>query len=194
MKKKEFIVIFSFPVLFLSCVFYHRKLESHQDTLLAEDLIKNNLSYTDSLNDSNRKGFEEALNYVNKAIALDSSNIRAYNDKQSIFINLGRGIDTLTAFKILELKPDFAEEQELLGIYYESIKKNQSANEAYKKAKSIYLERPSSDGRNLNLIILEFRITNDRSETLEKLKQFPIKDPRLARQVMFIINDTKKGD
>lgn len=193
MKKNISIIIFSFLVLFQSCISHHKKLESQKDTLLVEDLINNNLSYTDSLSVTNRKGFEKALSYVNKAIELDSSNIRAYNDKQTISINLGKRIDTLTAFKILELKPDFAEEYVLLGSYYESLKKNKSANEAYKKAKLIYLSRPSSDLRNLNLIGLEFLITNDKSEALEKLKQFPIQNPKLAKQVMVIIDGIEKG-
>ncbi|HEY5405517.1 MAG TPA: hypothetical protein VIJ92_00455 [Ginsengibacter sp.] len=193
MKRGISIFIFCFQIVFQSCISHQRKSESLKNTLLAEDLIKNSLSYTDSLNDTNRKDFEKALRYIDKAIALDSSNVRAYEDKQTIYTNLGKEVDTLTLFKILELKPNFAEEYVILGGVYERLKRIQSAKEAYKKAKIIYLSRPPSDGRNLNLIVTEFRITNDKSEALEKLKQFPIQNPNLKRDVMVSIDDIEKG-
>jgi len=192
MKAEKLFIIFSCVLLFQSCISYNRKLESEKDVLLAEDLIKKNLSYTDSLSDANRKGFEKALSYINKAIALDSLNIRAYKDKQEIFTNLGQEVDTLTVFRILELEPNFAEEYIVLGHIYERLKKNQLAKEAYSKAKLIYLKEPVSDGRNFNLITLDFLINKDKSEALEKLKQFPIENPKLVKQIMVVIDDIEK--
>jgi tetratricopeptide (TPR) repeat protein len=170
-------------------VSHNRKLESKKNVEIAEDLIKTHLSYTPELNDTSRKAFLKALNYLSKAIELDSLNTRAYHDKLTVLTDLGKDIDVMTLSKLLKIDPGFVSGYTQLGFVYERQGKIDSAKQAYENAKSAYLNKPNSDTRNLNLIIIEFLISNNKANALAKLKDFPIKNPELLRVVKDQINE-----
>jgi len=192
-KIKIHIIIFFVLNSTLSCTSQERKAQAQRDIEIAENLVKQNLSYTPNLNDSNRNGFTKALNYINKAIELEPQNVRAYKDKLTILNNLGITPDPTILIKLLELDPNFAEGYIQLGQIYEKLNKIDSATISYKNARSIYLKKPSNDLRNLNLIVIEFLITNDKNEALNKLQEFPILNTNLKEAVQNDINEIMKS-
>ncbi len=193
MKRKTKYVICSLLLFFVSCDSRNRKLESQKDVVAAEKIIKNNLSYSPDLNNQIQDSLEKALGYLTKAIELDSLNGHAYKDKITVLTNLNRSIDTTTLMKLLRIEPDFAEGYIELGNIYVKYGNIETAKTNYEKAKQIYLNKPSTDLRNLNLIVIEFLITNDKNLALSKLQQYPIESADVKKAAISQIDEISKG-
>ena len=180
---KKILSLFFFFILLLiaSCVANENKSESRKKVKRAEQIIKGNLGYSATVGDSTKEALGKALDLLNEAIELDSTDTLAYLDKVTVLRNLNREVDSKMWIKILDLKPNFAEGYMELGFLYERRKNMDSAELSYRKARSIYLNKPISDLRNLNLIILEFLITNDKKGALNKLTEYPIQDSDLRK-------------
>lgn len=187
--KNLIINLFYLSILTNSCLSQNNKLKSKRDVDSAEYLIKNNLVYSSTLNDSSQQRLKRALNYINKAIELDSLNTAAYQDKLTILENLGKGFDPAIMSKILQLH-SFAEGYIALGGYYESLNKFDSAKKEYNKARLLYLKKSDNDSRTGNLIYVEFLISNNKSEALSDLKQ--LKDSILKDEVIQAIEEIER--
>ena len=189
-------IIFFIVLLLISCTSQDQnKINSKNNVQLAEKIIRENKKY--SIEDTTaNSSLLKALTYLDKAIEFDSTNIQAYQDKIMVLTILGNRNSELIKplLKLLELKPDFAEGFIQLGLIYENLKNYDSAKLAYRQASIRFLKRIPSDNRNYDLVFVEFLITKSKSATLEKLKEFDIKDPELKKNLILEIDEWIKGE
>ena len=171
------------------------KINSKNNVLMAEEIIADSKKYNqeDTTADSS---LLKALTYLEKAIKLDSTNIRAYQDKITALTILGNRSSDLakTLSDLLKLKPNFAEGFLQLGLIYENHKNYDSANLAFKHARINFLKREPTDNRNYNLVFVEFLITKSKSSTLEKLNELDFKDEQLKKILILDIAEWVKGN
>lgn len=171
------------------------KTDSKNNVIKAEKILADNKKYNeeDTTADSS---ILKALTYLEKAIKLDSTNIRAYQDKITVLTILGNRSSDLaeTLNRLLELKPDFAEGFLQLGLIYENQKKYDSANLAFRQARFSFLKRKPTDNRNYSLVFVEFLITKSKSATLMKLNELDIKDKEIKKMLILDIDEWVKGN
>lgn len=189
-------IIFFIGLLLISCNSQNQnKVNSENDVLLAEKILAENKKYNkeDTSADSS---LLKALTYLENAIKLDPTNIRAYQSKITVLLILGNRSSDLakTLSELLKLKPNFAEGFLQLGLIYENHKNYDSANLAFRHARINFLKRQPTDNRNYNLVFVEFLITKSKNSTLEKLNELYFKDEKLKKLLILNIDEWVKGN
>lgn len=175
-----------FIIIFLNngCISQKRNLQSEGNVRLADSIIIKNLNHINPLPDSTRFNFQKALDYLDNAIELDSTNVAAYQSRITVLSELQMTNEIISTLKKrLSFDSSFAEGYMMLGKYYEINEKADSSLIVFSRAKEILLNRPSSDFRNSNIIYIEYLISKNKSEALNKLQEYPIKDSTLLRDI-----------
>ncbi len=190
--KKISIKFLLIPFLFLivACKAQNNKLKSQHYIQLSDSILRE--AVLQSTVDTSK--YLKALEYLNLALKIDTLNVRAYNDKVTIFQMLKKTDEMKTSLlQLLHIKPEFAEGYFALGSIYENKNQLDSAKMYFKMAKLNYLKRPANDSRNSNLIIVEYMISKDKDKALSKLKEYPIENKEVENSVISQIKDIKKN-
>lgn len=168
-------------------------LESKKYVQIAQKIFNDNYQFSDQL--KSQQALTEAVEYLDKALAIDSTNTNALENKISILTILGKTSEKVEPLKkLLVLKPDFAESYISLGAIYEHLKSFDLANTTYKKAEIAYLKRPPSDNRNYHLVFVTFLLTRDKNVTLKKVKELDFKDSEELKNLYIDIDEWSKGN
>ena len=122
---------------------------------------------------------EEAITYFKRALALDSSNVNAYNDLGTVQLQLNKNDDAIATYKkLVAMKPFDSDAATSLGNAYAQAKQWSKATESYNKATKLDPSNTTALYSTGQSYLLNGK-PNDALTTFQKLNRLRPNDPNV---------------
>ena len=122
---------------------------------------------------------EEAITYFKRALALDSSNVDAYNDLGTVQLQLNKNDDAIATYKkLVAMKPFDSDAATSLGNAYAQAKQWTNAADSYKKATQLDPSNTTALYSAGQAYLLNNKL-NDALTTFQKLGRLKPNDPNV---------------